>query len=74
MLNDGNTLTSSVKSYLNSLDPDDTMLIPVGTSAKYALTHATFSSWPSTYSSPVLQRGGAAEHAAEHLPGPHERR
>ncbi|MFF2165037.1 cell wall-binding repeat-containing protein [Streptomyces sp. NPDC058175] len=49
VLNDGNTLTSSVKSYLNSLAPDDTMIIPVGTSAKYALTHTTFSSWPSTY-------------------------
>ncbi|MFI6487595.1 cell wall-binding repeat-containing protein [Streptomyces sp. NPDC050564] len=49
VVNDGNTLTSSVKSYLNSLDPDDTYMIPVGTSAKYALTHTPFSNWPSTY-------------------------
>ncbi|MFF4348005.1 cell wall-binding repeat-containing protein [Streptomyces sp. NPDC001530] len=47
--NDGNTLTSSVKSYLNSLDPRDTYMIPVGSSAKYALTHTSFSNWPSTY-------------------------
>jgi Tol biopolymer transport system component len=49
VLNDGNTLTSSVKSYLNSLDPRDTYMIPVGGSAKYALTHTSFSNWPSTY-------------------------
>ncbi|MGW3663647.1 cell wall-binding repeat-containing protein [Streptomyces sp. NPDC005141] len=49
VLNDGNTLTSSVKSYLNGLDPDDTYMIPVGGSAKYALTHTNFSNWPSRY-------------------------
>ncbi|WP_329301252.1 cell wall-binding repeat-containing protein [Streptomyces sp. NBC_00659] len=49
VLNDGNTLTSSVKSYLNGLDPRDTYMIPVGASAKYALTHTSFSHWPSTY-------------------------
>ncbi|MFC7260981.1 cell wall-binding repeat-containing protein [Streptomyces lutosisoli] len=49
VLNDGNTLTSSVKSYLNGLDPDNTYVIPVGASAKYALTHTSFSNWPSTY-------------------------
>jgi ell wall binding domain 2 (CWB2)/WD40-like Beta Propeller Repeat len=49
VLNDGNTLTSSVKDYLNSLNPDDTMIIPVGSSAKYALTHTTFSHWPSQW-------------------------
>jgi hypothetical protein len=49
VLNDGNSLTSSVKSYLNGLDPRDTYMIPVGASAKYALTHSSFSNWPSTY-------------------------
>ncbi|MER6452915.1 cell wall-binding repeat-containing protein [Streptomyces sp900105245] len=49
VLNDGNTLTSSVKSYLNSLDPDETMVIPVGAAAKYALTHTKFSHWPTTW-------------------------
>ncbi|WP_328553927.1 cell wall-binding repeat-containing protein [Streptomyces sp. NBC_00358] len=49
VLNDGNTLTSSVKAYLNSLDPRDTYMIPVGGSAKYALTHTSFSHWPSSY-------------------------
>ncbi|WP_095936082.1 cell wall-binding repeat-containing protein [Streptomyces sp. Tue6028] len=49
VLNDGNTLTSSVKSYLNGLDPDETYMIPVGASAKYALTHTSFSKWPSRY-------------------------
>ncbi|WP_369248623.1 cell wall-binding repeat-containing protein [Streptomyces sp. R41] len=49
VLNDGNSLTSSVKSYLNGLDPRDTYMIPVGGSAKYALTHTSFSNWPSTY-------------------------
>ncbi|WP_433451967.1 cell wall-binding repeat-containing protein [Streptomyces sp. CA-142005] len=49
VLNDGNSLTSSVKSYLNGLDPRDTYMIPVGASAKYALTHTSFSNWPSTY-------------------------
>ncbi|MFD8813143.1 cell wall-binding repeat-containing protein, partial [Streptomyces sp. NPDC059627] len=49
VLTDGKSLTSSVKSYLNSLDPAKTMVIPVGADAKYALTHASFSRWPSTY-------------------------
>ncbi|WP_432167231.1 cell wall-binding repeat-containing protein [Streptomyces sp. bgisy031] len=50
VLNDGNSLTSSVNSYLNSLDPDTTMVIPVGASAKYALTHTAFSHWPDRWS------------------------
>ncbi|MET8222970.1 cell wall-binding repeat-containing protein [Streptomyces sp. NPDC005301] len=50
VLNDGNSLSSSVKSYLNSLDPDQTMVIPVGASAKYALTHTYLSNWPDTWS------------------------
>ncbi|MET8327146.1 cell wall-binding repeat-containing protein [Streptomyces sp. NPDC005181] len=49
VLNDGNTLSSSVKSYLNSLDPDQTMVIPVGSSAKYALTHTHLPNWPDTW-------------------------
>ncbi|MGW3664059.1 cell wall-binding repeat-containing protein [Streptomyces sp. NPDC005141] len=49
VLNDGNALTSSVKAYLNTLDPDETMIIPVGASAKYALTHTYFSNWPDTW-------------------------
>ncbi|KUL24085.1 cell wall-binding repeat-containing protein [Streptomyces regalis] len=49
VLNNGNQLTSSVKSYLNSLDPRVARIIPVGGSAKYALTHTTFSNWPSSY-------------------------
>ncbi|MFF3307053.1 cell wall-binding repeat-containing protein [Streptomyces sp. NPDC002952] len=50
VLNDGNSLSTSVKSYLNSLDPDQTMVIPVGASAKYALTHTYLSNWPDTWS------------------------
>ncbi|MGW7263061.1 cell wall-binding repeat-containing protein [Streptomyces sp. NPDC054842] len=50
VLNDGNSLSSSVKSYLNSLDPDQTVVIPVGASAKYALTHTYLSNWPDTWS------------------------
>lgn len=50
VLNEGNKLTTSVKSYLNGLDPRDTHIITVGGSAKYALTHTAFSNWPSTYS------------------------
>ncbi|MFF4843702.1 cell wall-binding repeat-containing protein [Streptomyces collinus] len=58
VLNDGNTLTSSVKSYLNGLDPDETMMIPVGGSAAYALTHTSFSHWPSSwYYYPVKGEG-----------------
>ncbi|WP_245173623.1 cell wall-binding repeat-containing protein [Streptomyces aureus] len=49
VLNDGNKLTSSVQAYLNGLDPRDTYMIPVGASAKYALTHTPFSHWPSTF-------------------------
>ncbi|MFJ8106867.1 cell wall-binding repeat-containing protein [Streptomyces sp. NPDC096132] len=49
VLTNGNKLTASVKSYLNSLNPDKTMVIPVGSAAKYALTHTSFSRWPSTY-------------------------
>jgi ell wall binding domain 2 (CWB2)/WD40-like Beta Propeller Repeat len=47
VLNDGNTLTSSVKDYLNSLNPENTMIITVGASAKYALNHTYFSHWAS---------------------------
>jgi hypothetical protein len=50
VLNEGNTLSPSVQSYLNSLDPRDTEMITVGGSAKYALTHTRFSNWPSSYS------------------------
>ncbi|MGW2616140.1 cell wall-binding repeat-containing protein [Streptomyces sp. NPDC001500] len=50
VLTDGKTLTASVKAYLNSLNPDRTMLITVGSAAKYALTHASYPRWPSTYS------------------------
>ncbi|MFJ3224127.1 cell wall-binding repeat-containing protein [Streptomyces sp. NPDC086783] len=50
VLNNGNSLTSSVRSYLNSLNPKTTMIVTVGSSAKYALTHTNFSNWPSTYS------------------------
>ncbi|ELS55599.1 hypothetical protein [Streptomyces viridochromogenes] len=39
-----------MRSYLNGLDPRKTHIIPVGGSAKYALTHTAFSNWPSTYS------------------------
>ncbi|GAB7103842.1 hypothetical protein JCM4814A_21560 [Streptomyces phaeofaciens JCM 4814] len=49
VLTNGNKLTASVKSYLNSLNPAKTMVIPVGSAAKYALTHTSFSRWPSTY-------------------------
>ncbi|MFC4503112.1 MULTISPECIES: cell wall-binding repeat-containing protein [Streptomyces] len=49
VLTNGNKLTASVKSYLNSLNPDKTMVITVGAAAKYALTHSSFSRWPSTY-------------------------
>ncbi|KUM96725.1 hypothetical protein AQI88_11010 [Streptomyces cellostaticus] len=49
VLSNGSTLTSSVKSYLNSLSPKSTMVIAVGSSAKYALTHTYFSHWPSTF-------------------------
>ncbi|MFH0174377.1 cell wall-binding repeat-containing protein [Streptomyces cacaoi] len=50
VLTNGNKLTASVQSYLNSLNPDKTMIITVGAAAKYALTHSSFSRWPSTYS------------------------
>ncbi|MEU9467781.1 cell wall-binding repeat-containing protein [Streptomyces avermitilis] len=50
VLNEGNKLSSSVKSYLNALDPAQTMVIPVGSSAEYALTHTNFSNWPGTWS------------------------
>ncbi|MFI7500409.1 cell wall-binding repeat-containing protein [Streptomyces sp. NPDC049687] len=49
VLTNGKKLTASVKSYLNSLNPDKTMIIPVGSAAKYALTHTSFSRWPSQY-------------------------
>ncbi|MEU9150762.1 cell wall-binding repeat-containing protein [Streptomyces sp. NPDC048417] len=49
VLTSGKSLTSAVKSYLNSLNPAKTMVITVGSDAKYALTHASFSRWPSTY-------------------------
>ncbi|MEU9171878.1 cell wall-binding repeat-containing protein [Streptomyces sp. NPDC048420] len=50
VLTNGKKLTSSVKSYLNGLNPNKTMIITVGADAKYALTHSTFSRWPSSYS------------------------
>ncbi|MEU3792041.1 cell wall-binding repeat-containing protein [Streptomyces fructofermentans] len=50
VLNEGNKLSSSVKSYLNTLDPDRTMVVPVGASAKYALTHTYLSNWPDSWS------------------------
>ncbi|WP_210573010.1 cell wall-binding repeat-containing protein [Streptomyces sp. GESEQ-4] len=50
VLTSGNKLTAAVKSYLNSLNPDKTMIITVGSDAKYALTHTGFSRWPSRYS------------------------
>ncbi|MDR6975476.1 hypothetical protein J2X68_002160 [Streptomyces sp. 3330] len=50
VLTNGTKLTASVQSYLNSLNPDKTMIITVGSAAKYALTHSSFSRWPSTYS------------------------
>ncbi|MEU5280560.1 cell wall-binding repeat-containing protein [Streptomyces asoensis] len=50
VLTNGNKLTASVQAYLNSLNPDKTMIIPVGSAAHYALTHTAFSRWPSTYS------------------------
>ncbi|MHC3468354.1 cell wall-binding repeat-containing protein [Streptomyces sp. 7R007] len=49
VLTNGTKLTSAVKSYLNGLDPDKTMVIPVGSAAKYALTHTSFANWPKTY-------------------------
>lgn len=49
VLSNGTKLTSSVKSYLNSLNPKNTMVITVGSNAKYALTHTSFSRWPSTF-------------------------
>ncbi|MFF9162805.1 cell wall-binding repeat-containing protein [Streptomyces longwoodensis] len=50
VLTNGNKLTASVQAYLNSLNPDKTMIIPVGAAARYALTHTSYSRWPSTYS------------------------
>jgi hypothetical protein len=50
VLTNGNKLPASTQSYLNSLNPDKTMIITVGSAAKYALTHSSFSRWPSTYS------------------------
>ncbi|MCX4989025.1 MULTISPECIES: cell wall-binding repeat-containing protein [unclassified Streptomyces] len=65
VLNDGNKLTDSVKAYLNSLSPKDTMIITVGASAKYALTHTSFSKWPSTYSYyPITASGNEGTSAA----------
>ncbi|WP_078863551.1 cell wall-binding repeat-containing protein [Streptomyces sp. AcH 505] len=49
VLSSGTTLTASVKTYLNGLNPDKTMIIPVGADAKYALTHTSFTKWPSSY-------------------------
>ncbi|MEU9381341.1 cell wall-binding repeat-containing protein [Streptomyces sp. NPDC048279] len=49
VLTSGKSLTSAVKSYLNSLNPAKTMVITVGADAKYALTHASMTKWPSTY-------------------------
>ncbi|MEV6017303.1 MULTISPECIES: cell wall-binding repeat-containing protein [unclassified Streptomyces] len=65
VLNDGNTLTASVKAYLNGLDPRDTYMIPVGGSAKYALTHTSFSHWPSSYTYyPIAESTNAGNAAA----------
>ncbi|MFF3616200.1 cell wall-binding repeat-containing protein [Streptomyces sp. NPDC002580] len=65
VLNDGNKLTDSVKAYLNSLNPNNTMIITVGASAKYALTHTYLSKWPSTYSYyPVTASGNEATSVA----------
>ncbi|MGC0349281.1 hypothetical protein RKD34_004861 [Streptomyces sp. SAI-218] len=50
VLTNGKKLTSSVKSYLNDLNPNKTMVITVGADAKYALTHTSFSRWPSSSS------------------------
>jgi hypothetical protein len=50
VLTNGTKLTASVQSYLNSLNPNNTMIITVGSAAKYALTHSSYSRWPSTYS------------------------
>ncbi|WP_329412770.1 cell wall-binding repeat-containing protein [Streptomyces sp. NBC_00704] len=50
VLTNGKTLTASVKAYLNSLNPDRTMVITVGAAAKYALLHGSYPRWPSTYS------------------------
>ncbi|MET7731067.1 cell wall-binding repeat-containing protein [Streptomyces sp. NPDC005402] len=50
VLTNGKKLSSSVKSYLNGLNPNKTMVITVGADAKYALTHSSFSRWPSSYS------------------------
>ncbi|WP_327317294.1 cell wall-binding repeat-containing protein [Streptomyces sp. NBC_01235] len=50
VLTNGTKLPASVQSYLNSLNPDKTMIITVGSAARYALTHSDFSRWPSTYS------------------------
>ncbi|MGW1893900.1 cell wall-binding repeat-containing protein [Streptomyces sp. NPDC002004] len=49
VLTDGSTLTSSVKSYLNALNPGLTRMITVGSSAKNALTGTTFPDWPTHY-------------------------
>ncbi|MGW1889418.1 cell wall-binding repeat-containing protein [Streptomyces sp. NPDC002004] len=49
VLNDDKKLSSSVRSYLDSVDPERTMVIPVGSSAKYALTHTSFPHWPNRW-------------------------
>ncbi|MCX4764404.1 cell wall-binding repeat-containing protein [Streptomyces sp. NBC_01275] len=59
VLTNGKKLTASVKAYLNSLNPNKTMIITVGSAAKYALTHTSYSRWPSTYSYyPIAGSGG----------------
>ncbi|MFE3858133.1 cell wall-binding repeat-containing protein [Streptomyces griseorubiginosus] len=50
VLSNGKKLSSSVKSYLNGINPNKTMVITVGADAKYALTHTSFSRWPSSAS------------------------
>lgn len=50
VLSNGKKLSSSVKSYLNGINPNKTMVITVGADAKYALTHTSFSRWPSSSS------------------------
>ncbi|MFJ4202661.1 cell wall-binding repeat-containing protein [Streptomyces sviceus] len=66
VLTNGKKLSASVKSYLNGLNPNKTMVITVGSDAKYALTHTTFSRWPSSYSYYPIT-GGTKESLAVNL-------
>jgi hypothetical protein len=49
LLTEGKTITSSVRSYLNALSPKTTKIIPVGSSASYALTHTSLPHWGSSW-------------------------